>query len=72
MTVKKKQKKAEATIQRSGTRVVGRVNTDFAGFVWGLSDDDIISAAHSIAKHIEVTYQVQLMRSSGFGQDDDF
>lgn len=55
---------------RIGTSVIGRVNADFAGFVWDFSESDIKSAADSIAKHIEVMYQVELLRSSGFGQNE--
>lgn len=52
---------------RSGTRVLGRVNPDFAGFVWDLTDSEIKSAAASVSKHIEIIYQAELLRSSGFG-----
>jgi hypothetical protein len=52
--------------QRSnGTHVLGRVNSDFAGFVWGMSEADVKLAANSISKHIEVRYQLELLAQSG-------
>lgn len=58
--------------QRSpGTLVLGRVNPDFAGFVWGMSEADVRFAAESISKHIEVRYQLELMSQSGFQIEND-
>ena len=74
MTDKRRKKTAQPKripSKRSGTIVLGRVNTDFAGFLWGLSDYEVKSAAESISKHIEMNYQLELLRSSGFGQNQD-
>jgi hypothetical protein len=68
---KKKNPAQHSQSPRGGTTIVGRVNPDFAVFLWGMSDSEVKLAADSISKGIEVTYQMQLIRSSGFGQTDD-
>lgn len=56
---------------RSGTQVVGRVNPDLVVTVSDLSDSELRGVADSLAKAIEVTYQMELIRRSGFGQPSD-
>lgn len=68
---RKKKPKLHSQRPQGFTQVLGRVNPNFAAFVWGLTDEEIASAANSISKHIEISYQMELLRSSGFGHEDD-
>lgn len=70
MTNKKKQKQPKLIPSSSrGTTIVGRVNSDLTVFIWDLSEADVKVVAESLSKSIEVTYQMELIKRSGFGQE---
>jgi hypothetical protein len=56
---------------RSGTKVLGRVNPDLVVIVPDLNASELRGVADSLSKAIEVTYQMELIRRSGFGQPEE-
>jgi hypothetical protein len=56
---------------QGSTQVLGRVRPDFCAFIWGLNVGEVKSTAEAISKHLEISYQLELMSQSGHSPDDD-